>query len=141
MSIGMERTTIKNTIKKVIGKIYKFIIIYIELIYNLRSIKMKLKFYLIIVCLLVFGCNSSEKPIYIDIEKKGIVTEENGIYYLKVEISSVSIETITEIYELIVPKGSLSHEVNDAIIVHGKLITVGNVKKIYVIEIESIPIY
>ena len=53
---------------------------------------MRLKFCLIIICLIIFGCKN-EEPLT---TKEGILIYKNGIYYLKVET-----ETPTGIYEII----------------------------------------
>lgn len=95
---------------------------------------MKFKFYLIIVCLIIFGCKN-EEPL---ITKEGILIEKNGIYYLKVET-----ETPPEIYKIINADSSFYSSVGGRMKITGTIITVDNAKKIYgkYIEGEVLPIY
>ena len=96
---------------------------------------MKLKFYLIIICLIIFGCKSKEEPL---ITKEGILIEKNGIYYLKVET-----ETPPEIYEIIPVDRIFDNAVLGRMEITGTIITVDNVKKIYwkYYQVEIPPIY
>ena len=95
---------------------------------------MKLKFCLIIICLIIFGCKN-EEPL---ITKEGILIYKNGIYYLKVET-----ETPTGIYEIINADSSFDSSVNCRMKITGKIIIVDNVKKIdwKYLESEIMPIY
>ena len=90
---------------------------------------MKLKFYLIIICLIVFGCKN-EEPL---ITKEGICIydKEKGTYYLR-----VGTETSPEDYEIINQDGFSSHFGGGRMKITGKIITVDNVKKIYAEYIE-----
>ena len=97
---------------------------------------MKLKFYLIIICLIVFGCKN-EEPL---ITKEGICIydERKGTYYLRVDT-----ETPPEDYEIINPDKFFNDFENCRMKITGKIITVDNVKKIYTkyIEFEILTIY
>ena len=96
---------------------------------------MKLKFYLIIICLVVFGCKN-EEPL---ITKEGICIydERKGTYYLRVDT-----ETPPEDYEIINQDGFSSDFGGGRMKITGKIITVDNVKKIYAEYIEfEIPLY
>ena len=96
---------------------------------------MKLKFYLIIICLIVFGCKN-EEPL---ITKEGICIydERKGTYYLRVDT-----ETPPEDYKIINQDGFSSDFGGGRMKITGKIITVDNVKKIYAKYIEfEIPLF
>ena len=96
---------------------------------------MKLKFYLIIICLIVFGCKN-EEPL---ITKEGICIydKEKGTYYLRVDT-----ETPPEDYEIINPDKFFNDFEKCRMKITGKIITVDNVKKIYAKYIEfEIPLF
>lgn len=98
---------------------------------------MKLKFYLIILFLLLisFGCKN-EEPL---ITKEGICIydERKGTYYLRVDT-----ETPTEDYEIINPDKFFNDFEDCRMKITGKIITVDNVKKIYAEYIEfEIPLF
>ena len=59
---------------------------------------MKLKFYLIIICLIVFGCKN-EEPL---ITKEGICIydERKGTYYLRVDTETPTEDTYQWIVEI-----------------------------------------
>lgn len=96
---------------------------------------MKLKFYLIIICLIVFGCKN-EEPL-ITKEEICIYDERKGTYYLRVDT-----ETPTEDYEIIKPDKFFNDFENCRMKITGKIITVDNVKKIYTKYIEfEIPLF
>ncbi|WP_302367003.1 hypothetical protein [Brachyspira aalborgi] len=92
---------------------------------------MKLKFYLIILFLLLisFGCKN-EEPL---ITKEGICIydERKGTYYLRVDT-----ETPPEDYEIINPDKFFNDFEKCCMKITGKIITVDNVKKIYAKYIE-----
>ncbi len=90
---------------------------------------MKLKFYLIIICLIVFGCKNEESLI----TKEGICIydERKGTYYLRVDT-----ETPPEDYEIINQDGFSSDFGGVRIKITGYIITVDNIKKIYAKYIE-----
>lgn len=98
---------------------------------------MKLKFYLIILFLLLisFGCKN-EEPL---ITKEGICIydERKGTYYLRVDT-----ETPPEDYKIINPDKFFNDFENCRMKITGKIITVDNVKKIYAEYIEfEIPLF
>lgn len=92
---------------------------------------MKLKFYLIILFLLLisFGCKN-EEPL-ITKEWICIYDERKGTYYLRVDT-----ETPPEDYEIINPDKFFNDFEKCCMKITGKIITVDNVKKIYAKYIE-----
>ena len=94
---------------------------------------MKLKFCLIIICLLIFGCKSNEEP---SIKKSGYLTEANGAYSLEEKETN-------EIYELVAngkdAREFFSSYVDYDVIVWGEEFTEENIKKISVKFIHFAP--
>ena len=72
-----DRQTDRQSNNSVIFLLQKYILHYlVNSILILRSIKMKLKIFIIVICLLIFGCKNKEEPIYIT--RIGELTPGNG---------------------------------------------------------------